>query len=117
MFLLFVLKERDCSLRLDLGEQSCSERNAPSLIFALAGGGARSNAVPRIISWREIARSNQKRGKQADEHGGNQRRVDEQPLVELMSRGRFVNCDRRSGPISILSRPQAEWLAKRMAIR
>jgi hypothetical protein len=28
--------------------------------------------------WREIARSNQKRGKQADEHGGNQRRMDEQ---------------------------------------
>jgi len=55
MFLHFVLKERDCSLRLDLGEQSCSEGNAPSLIFALAGGGARSNAVTRIISWREIA--------------------------------------------------------------
>jgi len=28
--------------------------------------------------WREIARSNQKRGKRADEHGGNQRRMDEQ---------------------------------------
>jgi len=55
MFLHFVLKERDCSLRLDVGEQSCSERNAPSLLFALAGSGAKSNAVPRIISWREIA--------------------------------------------------------------
>jgi hypothetical protein len=55
MFLHFVLKERDCSLRLDVGEQSCSERNAPSLLFALAGSGARSNAVTRIISWREIA--------------------------------------------------------------
>ena len=52
-----------------------------SLLFALAGGGAGSNAVTRIISWREIARSNQKRGKQADEHGGNQRRMDEQHLA------------------------------------
>jgi len=49
------LKERDCSLRLDVGEQSGSERKALSLIFVLAGGGARSNAVTRIISWREIA--------------------------------------------------------------
>jgi hypothetical protein len=55
MFLHFVLKERDCSLRLVVGEQSGSERNAPSLLFALAGSGARSNAVTRIISWREIA--------------------------------------------------------------
>jgi hypothetical protein len=30
-------------------------------------------------SWREIARSNQKRGKQADEHGENQHRMNEQP--------------------------------------
>ena len=29
-------------------------------------------------SWREIARSNQKRGRLADEHGGNQRRMKEQ---------------------------------------
>jgi hypothetical protein len=49
------MKELDCSLRLDVGEQSGSERKASSLIFALAGGGAKSNAVPRIISWREIA--------------------------------------------------------------
>jgi hypothetical protein len=54
-FCLSYLKERDCSLRLDVGEQSGSERKAPSLIFALAGSGARSNAVTRIISWREIA--------------------------------------------------------------
>jgi hypothetical protein len=49
MFLHFVLKERDCSLRLDVGEQSCSERNAPSLLFALAGGGARSNRIKELV--------------------------------------------------------------------
>jgi len=38
-----------------VGGQDRSERNAWSLIFALAGGGAPSNAVTRIISWREIA--------------------------------------------------------------
>jgi len=37
------------------GEQSGSERNTLSLISALAGGGAGSNAVTRKISWREIA--------------------------------------------------------------
>jgi len=37
------------------GEQSCSKRNAPSLISALAGGRAKSNAVTRKILWREIA--------------------------------------------------------------
>ena len=55
MFLRFRLKERDCSLRLMPGEQNRSERNAWSLISALAGGRAPSNAVPRIISWHEIA--------------------------------------------------------------
>jgi hypothetical protein len=35
--------------------QDCSERNAWSLISALTGGGAPSNAVTRIISWHEIA--------------------------------------------------------------
>jgi hypothetical protein len=43
------LKERDCSLRLTSGEQSGSERNAPSLFSALAGGGAWSNAVTRFF--------------------------------------------------------------------
>jgi hypothetical protein len=55
-----------------------------------------------------LRRSNQKRGKQADEHGGNQRRMDEQPFVELTSRGRFANCDRRTdsffNPITAPSR-------------
>jgi hypothetical protein len=55
-----------------------------------------------------LRRSNQKRGKQADEHGGNQRRRDEQPIVELTSRGRFANCDRRTdsffNPITATSR-------------
>jgi hypothetical protein len=56
MFLRFGLKERNCSLRLiPKREQGRSDRNAWSLISALAGGGARSNAVTRIISWREIA--------------------------------------------------------------
>jgi len=68
-----------------------------SLLVALAGSGAGSNGVPRIISWREIARSNQKRGKQADEHGENQRRKYEQPFVDLTNSGKFANCERRSG--------------------
>jgi len=38
-----------------VGEQSGSERKAPSLLFALAGSGAKSNAVTRMVSWREIA--------------------------------------------------------------
>ena len=40
MFCVSVLKELDCSLRLDVGEQSGSEPNAISLLFALTGGGA-----------------------------------------------------------------------------
>jgi len=55
MFCVSFLKERDCSLRLTPREQSCSERNALSLLFVLAGSGAQSNAVTRIISWHEIA--------------------------------------------------------------
>jgi hypothetical protein len=56
MFCVSFLKERNCSLRLiPKREQGRSERNAWSLIPALAGGGAPSNAVTRIISWREIA--------------------------------------------------------------
>jgi hypothetical protein len=49
MFCVSFLKERNCSLRLTSGEQSCSERNALSLIPALAGGEARSNEVTREI--------------------------------------------------------------------
>jgi len=60
------------------GEQSCYERNAPSLISALAGSGARSNAVTRTFRGAKLPRSNQKRGKQADEHDRNQRRKFEQ---------------------------------------
>jgi hypothetical protein len=44
-----------------------------------------------------LRRSNQKRGKQADEHERNQSRMDEQPFADLTSRARFANCDRRSG--------------------
>jgi hypothetical protein len=65
MFCVSFLKERDCSLRLTPREQDRSERNAWSLIPAPPGGGARSNAVTRTISWREVARSNQRRGNQA----------------------------------------------------
>ncbi|MGH7951695.1 MAG: hypothetical protein ACREFE_07220 [Limisphaerales bacterium] len=43
-----------------------------SRLFTLAGGGAPSNAVPRIISWREIAAEQPEVWKQADEHGRNQ---------------------------------------------
>jgi hypothetical protein len=66
---------------------------------------------------KEAALANQKRGKRADEHGGNQRRRDEQSFGDLTSRWKFVNCDRRSGSFLIISRRRAEWLAKRMAIR
>jgi hypothetical protein len=37
------------------GEQSGSERNAPSLLFALAGGGAWSNAVTQFFVARNCA--------------------------------------------------------------
>ena len=49
------LKERDCSLRLDVGEQSGSERKALSLLVALAGGGAWSNAVTQFFVARNCA--------------------------------------------------------------
>jgi hypothetical protein len=55
MFLRFVFEGTGLLSSPQSGEQSCSERNAPSLISALAGGGAKSNAVTRKISWREIA--------------------------------------------------------------
>jgi len=55
MFLRFVFEGTGLLSSPQPGEQSCSERNALSLISALAGGGARSNAVTRRISWREIA--------------------------------------------------------------
>jgi len=48
------LKERDCSLRLDVGEQSGSERKALSLLFALAGGGATRSAESRRMNTAEI---------------------------------------------------------------
>jgi hypothetical protein len=55
MFLRFAFEGTGLLSSPQSGEQSCSERNAPSLLSALAGGGARSNAVTRKISWREIA--------------------------------------------------------------
>jgi hypothetical protein len=55
MFLRFVFEGTGLLSSPQRGEQFGSERNAPSLISALAGGGAGSNAVTRIISWREIA--------------------------------------------------------------
>jgi hypothetical protein len=60
--------------------------------------------------WREIARSNQKRGKQADEHGGNQRRMKEQsfdakrvmasPRIARDGLARQANCN----PVNICER-------------
>jgi hypothetical protein len=60
--------------------------------------------------WREIARSNQKRGKQADEHGGNQRRMKEQsfdvkqvmasPRIARDGLARQANCN----PVKICER-------------
>jgi hypothetical protein len=55
MFLRFVFEGTGLLSSPQRGEQSCSERNALSLIPALAGGEARSNEVTREISWREIA--------------------------------------------------------------
>jgi hypothetical protein len=56
IFCVSFVKERNCSLRLiPKREQDRSERNAKSWLYALAGGGAPSNAVTRTISWREIA--------------------------------------------------------------
>jgi len=55
MFLRFAFEGTGLLSSPQRGEQSCSERNAPSLLFALVGGGAGSNAVTRNISWREIA--------------------------------------------------------------
>ena len=50
------------------GEQSCSERNAPSLLAALAGGGAKAMQCHDIFRGAKLRRSNQKRGQQASEH-------------------------------------------------
>jgi hypothetical protein len=55
MFLRFAFEGTGLLSSPQRGEQSCSERNAPSLISALSGGEAGSNAVTRRISWREIA--------------------------------------------------------------
>ena len=55
MFLRFAFEGTGLLSSPQRGEQSCSERNALSLISALAGGGAGSNAVTRMVSWREIA--------------------------------------------------------------
>jgi len=48
------LKERDCSLRLNGESNPVPNETHPSLLSALAGGGAGSNAVTRMVSWREI---------------------------------------------------------------
>jgi hypothetical protein len=55
MFLRFVFEGAGLLSSPQPGEQSGSERNAPSLFSVLAGGGAESNAVTRTLSWREIA--------------------------------------------------------------
>jgi len=56
IFLRFVLKEGGIALLASVpGEQGRPQRNAKSRFSALAGGGAASNAVPRNLSWREIA--------------------------------------------------------------
>ena len=60
------------------GEQSRSERNAPSLLAVLAGGGATAMQCHDIFRGAKLPRSNQKRGQQASEHDLNQRRTDEQ---------------------------------------
>jgi len=64
------------------GEQSRSERNAPSRLVALAGGGATAMQCHDIFRGAKLPRSNQKRGQQASEHDINQRRTDEQSSPE-----------------------------------
>jgi len=57
--------------------------------------------------WREIARSNQKRGKQADEHGGNQRRLKEQSFDEkqVMANLRITICQKSVNPKMLMNKP------------
>ena len=64
------------------GEQSRSERNAPSLLAVLAGGGATAMQCHEIFRGAKLPRSNQKRGQQASEHDINQRQTDEQSSHE-----------------------------------
>jgi hypothetical protein len=55
MFLRFVFEGTELLSSPQRGEQSGSERNAPSLLFALAGGGAWSNAVTQFFVARNCA--------------------------------------------------------------
>jgi len=55
MFLRFVFEGTGLLSSPQRGEQSGSERNAPSLLFALAGGGAWSNAVTQSFVARNCA--------------------------------------------------------------
>jgi hypothetical protein len=58
-------------------------------------------------SWREIARSNQKRGQPADEHGGNQRRSEEQSSDEklVMANPRIAIRQKSVAPKWFMSKP------------
>jgi hypothetical protein len=64
------------------GEQSCSERNAPSLLATLAGGGATAMQCHDLFRGAKLPRSNQKRDQQASEHDINQYRKDGQSSHE-----------------------------------
>ena len=55
MFLRFVFEGTGLLSSPQRGEQSGSERNASSLHFALAGGGAWSNAVTQFFVARNCA--------------------------------------------------------------
>jgi len=55
MFLRFVFEGTGLLSSPRRGEQSGSERNALSLLFALAGGGAWSNAVTQLFVARNCA--------------------------------------------------------------
>jgi hypothetical protein len=55
MFLRFVFEGTGLLSSSQSGEQFGSERNAPSLISALAGGGAWSNAVTQFFVARNCA--------------------------------------------------------------
>jgi hypothetical protein len=55
IFLRFGLKERDCSLRLNGESNPVPNETHSSLLFALAGGGARSNAVTQLFVARNCA--------------------------------------------------------------
>jgi hypothetical protein len=78
------LKERDCSLHRTR-ESNPVPNETLSRFLPLAGSGAGAMECQHNC-WREIARSNQKWGKPAEEHGRTPRRVKGQPFIDNSGR-------------------------------